>query len=312
MFGSKFFTFHCSLFTFFVTFASMKEIFSILIPTWNNLPFLKLCVESIRKNSTYRHEILIHVNDGSDGTLQWVEKEGLKFTHTAENIGVCYALNGLRPFVTTDYVLFMNDDMYVCPEWDEALLNEIRSIGHKMFFLSATPIQPRKFFCKSVIAPANYGESVETFDEQRLLSEYKQLRHGDWQGATWPPNIVHRDTWDLVGGYSIEYSPGMYSDPDFSAKLYHAGVRHFKGVDRSRVYHFEARSTHRIVKNDGSLQFLRKWGITSSSFMRDVLHRGEPFESTADTSTQLRKDILRSKWKRALTIFKSTKSRNIW
>ena len=181
-----------------------------------------------------------------------------------------------------------------------------------MFFLSATLIQPRKFFCKSVIAPANFGESVDTFEEGRLLREYRDLKHGDWQGATWPPNIVHRDLWDLVGGYSVEYSPGMYSDPDFSAKLWHAGVRLFKGVDRSRVYHFEARSTHRIVKNDGSLQFLRKWGITSSSFMRDVLHRGEPFGAAADTAEQLRKDILRSKWKRALTIFKSTKAKDIW
>ena len=267
---------------------------------------------SIRKNSTYAHEILIHVNDGSDGTLEWVKDEGLKYTHSAENIGVCYALNGLRPLVTTDYVLFMNDDMYVLPDWDAALYDEIQAIGHKMFFLSATLIQPRKFFCKSVIAPANFGESVDTFEEGRLLREYRDLKHGDWQGATWPPNIVHRDLWDLVGGYSVEYSPGMYSDPDFSAKLWHAGVRLFKGVDRSRVYHFEARSTHRIVKNDGSLQFLRKWGITSSSFMRDVLHRGEPFGAAADTAEQLRKDILRSKWKRALTIFKSTKAKDIW
>ena len=104
----------------------------------------------------------------------------------------------------------------------------------------------------------------------------------------------------------------MYSDPDFSAKLWHAGVRLFKGVDKSRVYHFEARSTHRIVKNDGSLQFLRKWGITSSSFMRDVLHRGEPFGQDIDSASQLRKDIVRSKWKRALTIFKSTKAKDIW
>ena len=277
----------------------MKEpLFSILIPSWNNLAFLKLCVASIRKNSTYAHEILIHVNDGSDGTLEWVKAEGLKYTHSAENIGVCYALNGLRPLVTTDYVLFMNDDMYVLPDWDAALYDEIQAIGHKMFFLSATLIQPRKFFCKSVIAPANFGESVDTFEEERLLREYRDLKHGDWQGATWPPNIVHRDLWDLVGGYSVEYSPGI--------------VRLFKGVDRSRVYHFEARSTHRIVKNDGSLQFLRKWGITSSSFMRDVLHRGEPFGAAADTAEQLRKDILRSKWKRALTIFKSTKAKDIW
>ena len=287
-------------------------LFSILIPSWNNLDFLKLCVKSIRKNSTYGHEILVHVNDGSDGTLDWVKAEGLKYTHSPENIGVCYALNGLRPLVTTDYMVFMNDDMYVCPGWDRALYEEVKAIGHKMFFLSSTLIQPRKFFCKSVIAPADFGQSVENFDEERLLREYMTLKHGDWQGATWPPNIVHRDVWDLVGGYSVEYSPGMYSDPDFSAKLYHAGVRLFKGIDRSRVYHFEARSTHRIVKNDGSLQFLRKWGITSSSFMRDVLHRGDPYGEDVDYQRQLAKDVFRSKWKRALTIFKSTKAKEIW
>lgn len=290
----------------------MVKRFSILIPTWNNLAFLQLCVQSIRRHSAVEHEILIHVNDGSDGTLEWVRQQGLKHTHSSENIGVCYALNGLRPLMTTDYVLFMNDDMYVCPGWDTALAEEIEAIGHKHFFLSATLIQPRPFFCKSVIAPADFGQSVETFEEERLLKEYKTLEHGDWQGATWPPNVVHRDIWDLVGGYSIEYSPGMYSDPDFSAKLWKAGVRLFKGVGRSRVYHFEARSTHRIVKNDGSTQFLRKWGITSASFMRDVLHRGEPWGTVVDMEKQLRKDLLRSKLKRALTIFRDVHIENIW
>ena len=286
--------------------------FSILIPSWNNLSFLKLCIESIEKNSAYKHEILIHVNDGSDGTLEWVRQKGYKHTHSEENIGVCYALNGLRPLATTDYIMFMNDDMYVCPGWDTALVKEIKRIGHKMFFLSSTLIQPRPFFCKSVIAPANYGETVESFDEERLLREYATLPHGDWMGATWPPNVVHKDLWDLVGGYSIEFSPGMYSDPDFSAKLWMAGVRLFKGVDRSRVYHFEARSTHRIVKNDGSLQFLRKWGITSGSFIRDILHRGEPFDAPKDHTLELKKDIERSRWKKVLTIFRSTKTKNLW
>ena len=287
-------------------------VFSILIPTWNNLEFLKLCIDSIRKNSTYEHEILIHVNDGSDGTLQWVQQQGLRYQHSAQNIGVCYALNGLRPLVSTDYMVFLNDDMYVCPQWDLALMEEIRSLPDNRFFLSSTLIQPRPFFCKSVIAPADYGQDTATFDEERLLREYASLPHGDWQGATWPPNVVHRDVWDLVGGYSIEYSPGMYSDPDFSAKLYHAGVRYFKGIDKSRVYHFEARSTHRIIKNDGSVQFLRKWGITSASFMRDVLHRGDPWGTTTENRQQLKYDLLRSNLKKILTILHDTKARQIW
>lgn len=290
----------------------MSKLFSILIPTWNNLDFLKLCIESIKKNSTYEHEILVHVNQGTDGTLEWVRQQGIKYTHSEENIGVCYALNGLRPLMTTDYLLFMNDDMYVCPEWDKFLYEEIQRIGHKLFFLSATLIQPRPFFCKSVIAPANYGDRVDNFEEERLLKEFMTLEHCDWKGATWPPNVVHRDIWDLVGGYSVEYSPGMYSDPDFSAKLWHAGVRLFKGISKSRVYHFEARSTQRIVKNEGSTQFLRKWGITSASFMRDVLHRGEPFDLEIDTTSQLKRDITRSKWKLLLTALKDTKARHIW
>ena len=37
-----------------------KPVFSILIPSWNNLACLKLCVESIRKNSFFHHQIIVH------------------------------------------------------------------------------------------------------------------------------------------------------------------------------------------------------------------------------------------------------------
>ncbi len=290
-----------------------KGLFSILIPTWNNLRYLQLCIRSILTHSRYAHEILIHVNEGTDGTLAWVKQQGLKYTYSKENVGVCYALNGLRPLVSNPYILYMNDDMYALPGWDVALLDEIEAIGHKKFFLSGTLIQPRPFFCKSVIAPADYGQSVDTFEEERLLREFKSLPHGDWMGATWPPNVMHRDVWDLIGGYSVEFSPGMYSDPDLSAKLWHAGVRMFKGVDASRFYHFEARSTGRVVKNDGSTQFLRKWGITSRTFMNEVLHRGEPWQENAWLPARSFKgNVLRSKLKRALTIFKDVGMRNIW
>ena len=55
---------------------SESNLFSILIPTWNNLDFLKLCIESIRKNSCFQHQIIVYVNDGSDGTLDWVRSMG--------------------------------------------------------------------------------------------------------------------------------------------------------------------------------------------------------------------------------------------
>ena len=63
--------------------------FSILIPSWNNLNYLKLCVHSIRKNSAYTHQIIVHVNEGKDGTLAWIENEAdINYTYSTENIGV--------------------------------------------------------------------------------------------------------------------------------------------------------------------------------------------------------------------------------
>lgn len=61
--------------------------FSILIPTWNNLAHLKLCVDSIRRHSHYDHEVIIHVNEGRDGTLRWVQEQGLRHTYSEKNVG---------------------------------------------------------------------------------------------------------------------------------------------------------------------------------------------------------------------------------
>jgi GT2 family glycosyltransferase len=276
---------------------------SILIPTWNNVDFIKLCVASIRKNSTYQHEVILHINDGSDGTVEWARSEGLAFSWSGANIGICHAVNLARTLAHTDYIVYMNDDMYVCPGWDEALLQEVEKIGHARFMLSATMLEPHPTNSAPVIAPRNYGTTVHDFDEQRLLREYQTPDWPDWSGSTRPPTLVHRYLWDLVGGYSTEFSPGSYSDPDFSMNLWQAGVRHFRGVGRSRVYHFTSKSVSRVRLNDGRKQFLRKWGITSSTLERHLLKVGKPFTGTLPDEPDdaaYRRALLKNKVQRLL------------
>lgn len=255
----------------------MAKTFSILIPTWNNLPYLKLCVDSIRKHSCAEHQIIVHVNEGTDGTLEWVKAEGLDYTYSRSNIGVCLAMNMMRRLVKTDYILFLNDDMYVLPQWDQVMMDEVESLPDNLFYLSGTMIQPHA--AKDVGICANYGDSVETFQEEKLLYDYKNFSYDDWQGATRPPTLVHRDIWDLVGGYSIELSPGMYSDPDFTAKLLLIGVKYFKGLGKSFIYHFETRTTGRIKKNGGAVQFLLKWGLSNSDMRKLLTRQGEKWET---------------------------------
>ena len=280
-----------------------EYIFSILIPTWNNLDYLKLCINSIKKNSTFRHQIIVHVNEGADNTLEWLNKQSdIDYTYSAVNVGVCYAVNYAATLAKTDYILYLNDDMYVCPLWDKVLKEEVDKIGHPYFFLSSTTIEPKAQSNCSI--EKNFGDDLKNFDEQKLLKEYQQLPMADWQGATWPPNIVHKNIWHLVGGYSIEFSPGMYSDPDFSMKLWKLGVRIFKGCSESRVYHFGSKSVKRVRKNKGYYQFISKWGITSSTLGKYFIMRGEQFEGISSEKNIGTFIKLKNKIKHLIAVFK--------
>jgi glycosyltransferase involved in cell wall biosynthesis len=251
--------------------------FSIIIPSWNNLPMLKLCVESIRKNSRFKHQIIIHVNEGADNTRGWVEENLLDHSFSARNVGVSLAVNSAAGMAKTDYILYLNDDMYVCPDWDFYLWEAIERQPDHKFFLSATAIEPHDVGKKIAIAPYNFGTNPENFDEVGLLQQYAQLPMPDWEGSSWPPNVVHKSLWNQVGGYSLEFFPGFYSDPDFSMKLWKAGVRRFQGVSKSRVYHFLEASTNKLKNravNNGRKLFLKKWGITSRVFYHYYLRMG--------------------------------------
>ena len=251
--------------------------FSILIPTWNNLEFLKCCVASIRKNSTEEHEILVYVNEGADCTADWCQSEGIKHIHSEQNVGVCTALNALFEISTQDIICYVNDDMYLCPNWDKPLIDEIQSFGHEKFYLSSTMIEPEQTGNKCVLAPNNFGRTPDAFDEDGLLRSLSEISKPDWSGSTWPPNLMHRKMWERIGGYGEEFSPGLYSDPDVSMKLWNEGVRVFKGLGESRAYHFMSKSTGRVKMNDGKKTFLKKWGVSSSWFVKNALKQGKTY-----------------------------------
>jgi glycosyltransferase involved in cell wall biosynthesis len=254
--------------------------FSIVIPTWNNLAFLKLAVDTIRRHSIGEHEILVHVNDGSDGTLPWVREQGLKHTASADNIGICFAVNQAAGLATRPYLLYLNDDMAMLPGWDRHLLDVAQRLEGRRFMLSSTMIEPGGGNNPCSIA-ADYGRDPAGYREAELIRALPSLQRSHWLGSTWPPTLLPRWMWTEVGGYSTELSPGMSSDNDLSMKLWHAGCRTFIGLGNSFVYHFACVSTARIVKNDGRLQFLHKWGISQRDFDRICLHRGEPIELEA-------------------------------
>ena len=254
--------------------------FSILIPTFNNLDHLKLCVKSIKKNSKYIHQIIPHVNIGNDGTKEILKKENIEFTHTEYNSGICEGINKAAKLAKYDLLLYAHDDFYFSPDWDEILDHEVKKIGHNRFYLSGTMMNQGqiKFNC---------GDTPKDFDERKFLNEYKDYNFYNFQGSTWAPSLVHRDVWNKVGGLSEEYFPGTGSDPDFNLKLWNIGIRIFKGINDFKIYHFGSvvlRKKLNLINNrnkygsKASKLFLLKWGISIKFFKKFYLRSNEVYK----------------------------------
>ena len=255
--------------------------FSIIIPTFNNLPYLKICIESIKKNSNFNHEIIAHINEGTDGTENYLISKNIRYTKSEYNSGICEGVNMASNKATTDYILYAHDDFYFCPDWDEVLLNEVRKIPHNKFYLSGIMMNngPLKFDC---------GNTLENFNEKKLLCNFRNINLHDFQGSTWAPHLIHKNLWDEVGGFSEEYFPGTGSDPDLNMKLWKNGVRIFKGINDFKVYHFGSIVTRKyknhptITTESGSRGgkiFLLKWGVTINFFKKFILNSDKIYKN---------------------------------
>ena len=248
--------------------------FSILIPSYNNLEYLKTCIDSIRKNSKYNHQIIVHINEGKDGTFDYIKNSNLEFTFSEQNIGMPKALNKASKLSKKDYILISHDDFYYCPGWDEELINNVNSINHKNFYLSSTMVGAGQ-------VEFDAGQTIDTFDEDKLLNNLEKIKTIDFQGTTKCPGLIHKDIWERVGGWSEEFSPTGGDDTDFAMKLWSINIRIFKGLGKSLAYHFGSITTRKKDKSlftylgsKGNKIFLKKWGYSINFFEKFYLRSG--------------------------------------
>ena len=241
---------------------------SIIIPTFNNLDYLKFFLRSLKINSTFDHEIILHINDGSDGTLKYALENNIKHTHSKTNIGLCSSMNKAYSLTTTDHILYAHDDMYFCKNWDIFLIDEINKQNNNQYYLSGTNVSTRhgliNFDC---------GLTYLDFDEKKFHDFCSQDQTPDLQSSHWAPHLIHKELWDKIGGFSEEFNPGDGSDPDFCMKLWLNDVRIFKGVSKFKVYHFNSITTRnsKIILNNGTKTFLSKYGFNPKFFRKHYL-----------------------------------------
>ena len=107
----------------------MEHRITTTIATTNNLPYLKLAVQSVRKNAYYKDmSVVVFAENCTDGTDEWLKENKDKFElevyieHNNKPRGIGGGIDFCVDKVKTEFVNIIHSDMYIGPNQDIELL----------------------------------------------------------------------------------------------------------------------------------------------------------------------------------------------
>lgn len=257
------------------------------ISTYNNLNYLKLAVDSVRKNSYYNDApFIIHAENCTDGTDEWLqqnsEKYGIEYYIDKNDVplGIGGGMNYCAEKVQTEYIMFLHSDFYVSRNWDSACLDVFEKYPDKKLWVSPHRIEPQMFPGDSrpgtIIVPQDYfGAYWDDFDIDRFeewAKEFTEMNDFKIPKGEGVSGLIRKTDWDVIGGNDPLFSPTSYEDMDLFLRMLTSGFE-FILTSKSLVWHFGARGSHRLEENNGqsserqrkseaenTKKWLDKWG----------------------------------------------------
>ncbi|MDO8659935.1 MAG: glycosyltransferase [Candidatus Parcubacteria bacterium] len=256
----------------------MKPTFSICIPSYQNLEYLKLCIRSLRSNTRVPVEILVHDNGSTDGTKEWLAQNNwITSTRSETNSGFC-AVNNVIRLASADYVWVFNSDMYCLPGWDSSVVRQIYEFKKNRidrFTISCCLIEPLGNNPEFTIA--NFGQTIESFAETGLLNWFlknqKDIKKKDTNQFS-HPIMVPKFMLEEINGFDERYYPGYTSDYDLGRALYEKNCRNFIMLGNARIYHFSSKGFNKLASDDklrsGHDIFFKKWKQQPEEFRQSI------------------------------------------
>jgi GT2 family glycosyltransferase len=259
---------------------------SFCISTYNNLPYLKIAIDSVRKNSYFKDApFIIHAENCDDGTNEWLVENKSKYDlsiYIEKNevpLGIGGGMNFCASKVKTKYIMFLHSDFYVTKDWDLACYNEM--LKHKeptMVF--SHRVEPDMFGSPqrhgTVIVPKEvFGAYHNDFNSEHfdmyaeMFIEMNDFTIPKPEGVS---GLIKKEDWDRIGGNDPIFSPTSWEDMDLFLRMLNEGYK-FILTPKSLVWHFGARGSHRLEENEGrsserqresefknAQKWLKKWG----------------------------------------------------
>ena len=192
---------------------------SIVIVTWNQLPYTKECIDSILARTDERIELIFVDNGSTDGTPDYLDTiPGAVVIRNAENRGYAPAVNQGLQAATGENILLLNNDCVVTTGWLEGLLESLHD-------------DPTN----GMVGPVSNNVS----GEQQIPVPYRDLTSMD--GFAWDRRhqrhltvtdrlvgfclLFRRQVLDDIGLLDEQFEIGCFEDDDFCRRAAAAGYR---------------------------------------------------------------------------------------
>lgn len=237
---------------------------SIIILTYNNLQYNKLCIESIRKNTPKgAYEIIVVDNNSNDGTTEWLkEQKDLNLILNDDNMGFPKGCNqGIKAAKNNNDILLLNNDVVVTPNWLANLkkclyssddIGAAGSITNSCSNYQTVPVGYSNLDEMISFAESNNISNESLWEERLRLVGFCML--------------IKNEVVKKVGLLDEIFTPGNFEDDDYSFRLRQAGYRLMLCKD-SFIHHFGSASFGKASKEYSELlinnkrKFAEKWGF---------------------------------------------------
>lgn len=247
---------------------------SYCIPSKNNLRYLKLAIESIKKNSHYDdNEIFVYVDQDDDGTSEWLKANGIRFIINETGVckGIGYAYDTLFKHAKNDLVVAFHADMALGIDADKNLFKHYK----RGSVVCSTRIEPPLHPPGPEKVVKDFGMWPEDFKWKEFddfVKKFGTENEGKTTGSSFAPWLIDRR--DHLGHDPIFLS--VFEDADLFRRFVLAGYKMVQSWD-SLVYHLTCRGGQFLgaekmedfqkkdelwLKNNqlSMVEYIRKWG----------------------------------------------------
>jgi len=272
---------------------------SVIIPTRDNVPYLKRCLESFERLTDYRNYELLVIDNNSRyaETMRYLDSLPHRVIPFREPFNYSRINNFAVSHATGEYVLLLNDDTEMSSGgWLEAMLEhaqrpEVGAVGARLLYPDGR-IQHAGVIV-GVGSPWEPGVAMHShhfYSSESPGYAGALMTTADYSAVTAACMLLRKSVFDEVGGFEEENLPIQFNDVDLCLRIRERGYHVVYTPYAELLHHESVTRGHFSGARTENLYMRERWGEVMD---RDPYYN--PNFSRGYGDFNLRADLLRPK-----------------